>query len=240
MSDQRDHIDPPDDDMLAAEYALGVLDNRERAAAERRIAREREFAARVEAWQMKLTPWADDIAPVQPPLHVWTRISAALPAERRARQELRQESRQGLWQSLMLWRWLTAGAGALALASLFALFVLVSQPAREPLIAAIDGGGRHHFVVTVDPARDTIAVVPAAYAADPARVPELWLIAPGGKPHSLGVLRADATTTIAIPSNLRPLTNGQAVLAISLEPPGGSTTGAPTGPVIGQGKLTAL
>jgi len=29
-------------------------------------------------------------------------------------------------------------------------------------------------------------------------------------------------------------------LAVSLEPPGGSTTGLPTGPVIGTGKLTNL
>jgi anti-sigma-K factor RskA len=232
MTDAPDHIAPPDDDLLAAEYVLGLLDNRARAAAERRIARERDFAVLVEAWQLKLVPWADEIALVQPPLDVWTRISAALPAERPAR--------EGLWQSLMLWRWLTAGAGALALASLFALFVLLNQPAPQPLIAAIDGGGRHHFVATIDPGRDTIAVVPAAYAADPARVPELWLIAPGDKPRSLGLVRADATTTITIPASLRPRTNGQAVLAISLEPPGGSTTGAPTGPVIGQGKLTAL
>ena len=31
-----------------------------------------------------------------------------------------------------------------------------------------------------------------------------------------------------------------AVLAVSLEPPGGSPTGLPTGPVIGTGKLTSL
>jgi anti-sigma-K factor RskA len=235
MSDTRDHNDPPDDDTLAAEYALGVLDNRARAEAERRIARERGFAALVEAWQLKLTPWAGDIAPVQPPLDVWNRISAALPAERPARQTA---SNAGLWGSVMLWRWLTAGAGALALASVLALFVVINQPAQTPLMAAIDGGGHHHFVATID--RGTIAVVPAAYAADPARVPELWLIAPNDKPRSLGVLRADATTTIAIPASLRPLANGQATLAISLEPPGGSTTGAPTGPVIAQGKLTAL
>jgi anti-sigma-K factor RskA len=232
MTDARDHIDPPDDDTLAAEYVLGVLDGRSRAAIERRIAGERGFAALVEAWQLKLTPWADDIAPVQPPLDVWNRISAALPPQ--------SPAREGLWGSLMLWRWLTAGAGALAVASLFALFVVINQPAQAPLMAAIDGGGHHHFVATIDPRRDTIAVVPAAYAADPSRVPELWLIAPGDKPRSLGVVRADATTTIAIPAPLRALATGQATLAISLEPPGGSTTGAPTGPVIAQGKLTAL
>jgi anti-sigma-K factor RskA len=232
MSDTRDHIDPPDDDTLAAEYALGVLDQRTRAAVERRIARERGFAALVEAWQFKLTPWADDIAPVQPPLDVWNRISAALPAERPAR--------ESLWSSVMLWRWLTAGAGALALASLFALFVVVNQPAQQPLMASIDGGGHRHFVATIDSGRDTIAVMPAAYAADATRVPELWLIAPNDTPRSLGVVRADVATTITIPAALRSLATGQAVLAISLEPPGGSTTGAPTGPVIAQGKLTAL
>ena len=181
---------------------------------------------------MKLVPWADDIAPAQPPLDVWNRISAALPAERPAR--------PSLWSSVMLWRWLTAGAGALAAASVLALFVVVNQPAQQPLMAAIEGGGHRHFVATVDPRRDTIAVVPAAYTADPARVPELWLIAPNEKPRSLGLVRDDATTTIAIPRNLRPFATGQATLAISLEPPGGSTTGAPTGPVIAQGKLTAL
>ena len=235
MSDARDHIDPPDDDTLAAEYALGVLDKRTRAAAERRIANERSFAALVDAWQMKLVPWAGEVAPVQPPLDVWNRISAALPAERPARQK---PSNEGLWSSVMLWRWLTAGAGALALASVFALFVVINQPAQAPLMAAIDGGGHRHFVATVD--RGTIAVVPAAYTADPARVPELWLIAPNDKPRSLGVVRADTTTTITIPDNLRKFATGQSTLAISLEPPGGSTTGAPTGPVIAQGKLTAL
>ena len=230
MSDTRDHIEPPDDDTLAAEYALGVLDSRTRAAVEHRIARERGFAALVETWQFKLTPWAEDIAAVQPPLDVWNRISAALPAERPAS--------QNLWSSVMLWRWLTAGAGALAVASVLALFVVINQPAQAPLMASIDGGGHRHFVATVD--RGTIAVVPAAYSADPARVPELWLIAPNDKPRSLGVVRADATTTIAIPASLRARATGQSTLAISLEPPGGSTTGAPTGPVIAQGKLTAL
>jgi anti-sigma-K factor RskA len=232
MSDDRDHIGLPDDDTLAAEYVLGVLPAAERTQAERRIARERSFAALVDAWQARLIPWTGEIAPIEPPLDLWNRISAALPAER--------TTREGLWSSLMLWRWLTAGAGALAVASLVALFVVINQPSQKPLIAAIEGGGARIFVVTVDPARDSIAVMPAAYAADPSRVPELWLIAPGDKPRSLGVLRTDRATAIAVPANLRPLATGESVLAVSLEPPGGSTTGAPTGPVIGQGKLSAL
>lgn len=229
MSDERDHSGPPHDDTLAAEYVLGVLSAAERAEAERRMARERGFAALVDAWQARLVPWTEEIVPVQPPLDLWNRISAALPTERAA---------GGLWSSLVLWRWLTAGAGALAVASLVALFVAINQPA--PLIATIEGGNARIFVATIDPARNTLAVVPATYRADPSRVPELWLIAPGDKPRSLGLLQPDRATTIAVPANLRALATGQAVLAVSLEPPGGSTTGAPTGPVIGQGKLSSL
>jgi anti-sigma-K factor RskA len=232
MSDERDHIGPPDDDTLAAEYVLGILPAPERAEVERRIARERSFAALIDAWQARLVPWTDEIVPVQPPLDLWNRISSALPAER--------ASTGGLWSSLMLWRWLTAGAGALAVASLVALFVAVNQPTQRPLMATIEGGNARFFVATIDAGRDTIAVVPAAYTADASRVPELWLIAPGDKPRSLGLLRPDQATTITVPANLRTLTKGQAVLAVSLEPPGGSTTGAPTGPVIGQGKLSSL
>ena len=68
-----------------------------------------------------------------------------------------------------------------------------------PLVAAIEGGGHHHFVATIDARRANVAVVPAAFSADATRVPELWLIPAGGKPLPLGLLRADRTVTIAIP-----------------------------------------
>ena len=232
MTDTRDHIDPPDDDMLAAEYVLGVLSAAERASVERRIAQESGFASLVSAWERRLVPWTDEIAPVQPPHEIWNRISAALPAQR--------AGKPGLWQSLALWRWMTVATGALAAACLAALIVFVSQPTQAPLIAAIQADGRSRFVATIDPSRNTISVVPAAYTADPSRVPELWLIAPGDKPRSLGLLQADTTVSLPIPENLRALATRQATLAVSLEPPGGSRTGAPTGPVIATGRLTSL
>ena len=54
----------PEDDALAAEHALGVLTARERAAAELRMAREPDFAAKVEAWRERLAPLAEGVAPV--------------------------------------------------------------------------------------------------------------------------------------------------------------------------------
>ena len=79
MTDARDHIDPPDDDMLAAEYVLGVLSAGERAAVEGRMTRENGFASLVSTWEHRLVPWTDEIAPVQPPHEVWNRINDALP-----------------------------------------------------------------------------------------------------------------------------------------------------------------
>jgi anti-sigma-K factor RskA len=82
--------------------------------------------------------------------------------------------------------------------------------------------------------------MPVAYRPDPTRVPELWLIPSGGKPLPLGVLTADRPAQIAIPPALADQARRDAILAVSLEPPGGSPTGQPTGPVIGSGKLTNL
>lgn len=233
MTDVHDHTGLPDDELLAAEYALGVLAGEERAAAVERAAREPSFAALIAAWEERLAPWAGEIDEAAPPPHLWDGIVAALPPAA-------APQRGGLWQSLAFWRGLALASGALAAACVAALvyFGTLSQP--SPLVAAIDGGGHHHFVATVDRKRGTIAVVPAAFAAVPAKVPELWLIPAGGKPHPLGLLQAGQTVIITIPRALIPHTTRNAVLAVSLEPPGGSPTGQPTGPVIAQGKLTTL
>ena len=71
-------------------------------------------------------------------------------------------------------------------------------------------------------------------------MPELWLIPADGKPRALGLLADDRGVTIAIHTALMAHIVRDAVLAVSLEPPGGSPTGQPTGPVIATGKLTTL
>lgn len=231
MSDVIDHNGLPEDEWLAAEFALGVLSGAEHAEAQARLARDHRFAAQVAAWEERLAPWAAAIEEAAPPPHVWDAITAALPD--------RTPARAGLWQSLAFWRGL-ALASALAAACLGAFIYLGAINREQPLVASIEGGGHRAFVATIDARRGTVAVVPAAFSADATRVPELWLIPGDGKPRPLGLLRADRAVTIAIPANLAAQTVRDAVLAVSLEPPGGSPTGAPTGPVIATGKLTSL
>jgi len=231
MSDTFDHSGLPDEELLAAEYALGVLSGADRAAAEQRVARDRAFARLVAEWEQRLAPWAAEIAEVAPPAQVWDRIAGALPA---------QAQRSSLWQSLAFWRGLSLAAGTLAAACLAALIYLGPLTQQQPLVAMIEGDGHRHFVATIDTRRGTVAVVPAAFSADATRVPELWLIPADGKPRPVGLLRADQAVTLTLPADLSALAKGNAVLAVSLEPPGGSTTGLPTGPVIATGKLTSL
>jgi anti-sigma-K factor RskA len=229
MSDMTDQM--PEDELLAAELALGVLAGTERDAAEQRAARDRGFALMVAAWEERLAPWAAEIAEVAPPPQVWDRIAATLPAEKQS---------AGWWQNIAFWRGLSLATGALAAACLGALIYLGNAPQKAPLIATLEGGGHRHFVATINMRTGSIAVQPAAFSADATREPELWLIPADGKPRPLGMLRADRAVSIAIPADLAALTVSNAVLAVSLEPPGGSPTGQPTGPVIATGKLTSL
>lgn len=232
MSDIHDHSGPPEDELTAAEYALGVLTGGERTAAERRLADEPAFARLVSAWEERLAPLSAEIDEASPPPQVWGRIDAALPPQ--------PGTQAGLWFSLRFWRGFGLASG-LATACLALAIYFGAANHGEPLVAAIDGGGRHHFVATVDAKRMTIAVMPAAFAGDAnGRVPELWLIPADGKPRALGLLQADHAVSLAVPADLSPLATRNSVLAVSLEPPGGSPTGQPTGPVIASGKLENL
>jgi anti-sigma-K factor RskA len=236
MSDMDIHSGAPDSDTFAAEYVLGVLTADERREAERRIVRDAFFARAVTEWENRFLPWAFAIAPVTPPDGVWQRIVATLPQQLPAR----EQDKPSLWASLAFWRGLTVGTAALAAASIVALFVILRAPAPAPLTASIDGGGHRHFIATVDKQHGQIIVSPAAFANVPGRVPELWLIVPGTAPISLGLLSADRPVTITIPPTLVPRTDTQAVLAVTIEPPGGAPNGIPTGAPVAQGKITNL
>jgi anti-sigma-K factor RskA len=232
MSDIGDHSALPDDELLAAEYALGVLAEDERAAAARRAARERAFAELVAQWEQRLAPWAAEIAEVTPPAQVWERILARLPSQ--------AAPRPPLWENLAFWRPFALASGALAAACIGALVYLGSLSHEALLVAELSGNGKHALVATIDPRRATVLAVPANLAVTGDRVPELWLIAPGKNPRALGVIDPQKPVALPIPANLLAEATSEAALAISLEPPGGSPTGQPTGPVIAVGPLTKL
>jgi anti-sigma-K factor RskA len=226
--------DEEEQDQLAAEYALGVLDGAERQAFARALARDPDLAARVEFWNRLLGPLAEAVAPVEPPAALWSRIEAA-----HDRPALAAPVPAGWWSSLAFWR--PAGLlGALA-AVLLALYVALVAPSAPTHVAVLNAeGNRQAVVVTLDLASAAIAVRPLApFAAQGAL--ELWLLpGAGAAPRSLGLISATAAVARSVaPERLRGLAAG-AALAVSLEPAGGSPTGLPTGPVLCSGPLLAI
>lgn len=230
--------DPPEHALQAAEYALGVLDAQARREAERRIANDPAFAAEVAAWEARLAPLLEEAAPVAPPDRVWPRIQASL--GHAAPSVNPRETRASLWRSLPFWR--TAGAAGFAFAAAAMVYIAVQRPPQPapgaPYVAAImRDDGSPAFTATIDMQRSTVVVMPLGGAmADATRVPQLWLIPADGKPRSLGVIRRDAAMTLRLSAELRDMASG-AMLAVSMEPPGGSPTGLPTGPVMAKGRI---
>jgi anti-sigma-K factor RskA len=232
--------DEGNDDLRYAEYVLGVLDADARAAVAHEVATTSEAAVAVALWQRRLTPLADVIEEVAPAPYVWARLRDTLQLD----EPSRTEPRQGLWDSLQLWRWLGIGASVLAVA----LLVVVSLPrtALTPTVVAAgymastiqQDNGSTGWTATIDREHARMVVVPAMPVAfAEGRAPELWLIPADGKPISVGMIARDRPVTLALDPALLARLGPTAALAVSVEPIGGSPTGQPTGPVIGKGTI---
>jgi anti-sigma-K factor RskA len=236
MTDERTIIQEEGDKLVAAEYALGVLGAAERRQAQQRMAHDQAFANEVAFWEERLGAFADAVAPVAPPDRTWTRIARAI----RARDP--SAPHESLWQSLTFWRSFAIGSAALAAASIGALtFIEISPLPRAPMLATLGASsGQPNFVAAVNAGGTSLLVVPAALLTSDQRARELWLIPAGDKPHSLGLIEPGRPVRLDVPRDLVTRITADAALAVSMEPPGGSPTGQPTGPVIASGKLTSL
>jgi anti-sigma-K factor RskA len=241
-------IDPAEgNQLLAAEYVLGVLGTEERRDVERRLAQEPALAREVAFWEERLGGLAAAVAPVPPPPQLWSRINAVISVPPPPVAASRR-SGPSLWQSLEFWRAFGIGAGALATASIAGLTYLgvglsTAPPPRAPPLMATLGGaaGQPNFVAAITATGDGLVVVPAALLTNDPRAFELWLIPVGETtPRSLGLIEPGQPIKLTIPPDLAARLTPDATLAVSLEPPGGSPTGAPTGPVIAAGKLASL
>jgi anti-sigma-K factor RskA len=233
-----DTIGPSDGGkIIAAEYVLGVLGAEERREVERRMAHEPALAAEVAFWEDRLAGLADAVAPAAPPQAIWPRIEAAIAAPLSPRPA-------STWQSLAFWRGFGIASAALAAASMAMLaYIGLAPTARTSLMATLGGSaGQPNFVATVSADGSSLVVVPATLLTSDPRAIELWLIptGPGARPHSLGLIQPGQPIRLEIPPELAGRVTPDATLAVSLEPPGGSPTGLPTGPVIATGRLTNL
>jgi anti-sigma-K factor RskA len=114
-------------------------------------------------------------------------------------------------------------------------------PGRAPqdrLVAVLQPGPTGPaFLLTLDTQQRTLTVRKVSATAEAGKSYELWLISSRlGAPRSLGTVGNDEFTQRPLPGNFDADTLRGATYAVSLEPAGGSKSGAPTGPVLFTGK----
>ncbi len=217
--------------LLAAEYVLGTMPGRARRRFEQLMAADPALARIAGDWADRLSALDDATPAEEPPARVWRAV------ERRTRGGTAPSSsplRRWL-ASIALWRGL-ALAGGLATAAL-AIWLAVLPRAVGPVVVAVLAGhaGEPGWVAIAGPSAGEVsfaAVAPPAESRPHAF--ELWGIA-GGPPRALGLLPRQSGGAVVLRAARLPSPGG--VLAVSLEPPGGSPTGSPTGPVLYQGKV---
>ena len=224
-----DYSRPELAERLAAEYALGTLRGGARRRFERLLPAHPALLDAAQAWQQRLQPLAGPVASVTPPPQLWASVQRRLFGE--------PVPKPSWWARLGLWQGFTgvATAGALMLA------VLLGQPVQP----------QPPFVIVMNSTEAGATIVKAGFVASVSadggaltlkslgeltvaegRVLELWAVPGKGAPRSLGLLAGGKATVLRAQ-----LLTGTAAFAVSMEPDGGSPTGAPTGPIVSAGTI---
>ncbi len=246
-----------DIDGKAAEYVLGTLPAHERAAVAAARQQNKALDAAITAWERRLSPLLDSVEPVMPPADLYRRIDAALS---QAGLSNASGGRNGAPKNVLQFtpresmlakrgnRWRNAFVGMTAAAAsavgvlgyrdiqnqqeLPTQFVAVLDPAVE------GGKGGPAFLLTVDTKTHKCVITAVNAPKQQAKSYEVWMLHDKmPAPKSLGVVAEGDM-------NVMPMAPGpdtdmfmNASFAVSLEPEGGSPSGAPTGPVLFTGKL---
>jgi anti-sigma-K factor RskA len=220
------HDQPQLIDALASEYVLGTL----RGAARRRFERWRSenwhIASRVQTWESRLIPLALGLPPLAPAPEVWRAIEARIGiAEASRAVPARRAAMRALAAAVVVC--------AVAAGGFFA-WRMTLPPQLQPVatIKAAQGPGVWSIETDARGAR-LRAVALAGAVARPGHSFELWALPQGGgAPVSLGLLPDAGQLERTLSATQQDALAHASKLAVSLEPPRGSPSGAPTGPVL--------
>lgn len=225
---------------LAAAYVLGTLRGAARRRFETHLAQHGSMRLVVAEWQNRLMPLAQ-FSPSQPvPPRVWQRIEQKLGIAPQSSNSPLQRGWQAVAASVQFWRNFSIASSAMA-AVLLAFMLL--QPGAPHLpaasfVAALENEqAKTVAFVTGDAGRRELTVkllqTPSVSAQ---QTLQLWAVPKQGNPRSLGLVAvaANGSLTLPMPANLTP--QNIPLLAISLEPKGGSPNpNGPTGPILYKG-----
>ena len=229
----------PEDDLSAAEFALGTLDPGERAVLAARRQREPELDAAIGDWERRLSPLAETIPSVDPPRDFLDDILARITTGGR---DL-AASANVVELNRRLGRWRLSAIAASIVAVILAVGIGVRESTRvatpHEFVAVLQkSADQPAFVVTVNLDTRDLTVRPVAAPPQAGKAYELWIINDKlGAPRSLGLLDTANPTVAPSLNKFDRAVVESATYAVTVEPPGGSPTGAPTSAPVFVGKL---
>ena len=238
------------DNVTAADFVMGLLDDVDHAAAERRLATEPSFAQAVSAWRERLADLDLTAEEAPPSPALWQRIAdatrvAPIDALPSARAALRGAT---LWDDIRFWRGLGIGGAFAAL--LFATIMIgalaTSRQLRHDMLALAQRKPVYVAVLVNDTTKEAGAIVNAFANGRVELIPLRPIEVPAGRtlqvwtlwdraigPKSIGVTGQPRTLQLDLES--LPETRQDQLFEITLEPEGGSPIGRPTGPILFKG-----
>ncbi len=223
------------DEVLAGEYVLGVLSFQDRRVVEDRMRVDRQFAAIVSRWEANLSTFNDDYDVVTPSQETFKQVEARLFG---VPQKAVSQS-GGVWNSVFFWRCISAACLVITSAAL-SLTVATVSPLKPstPLVAELSAPtSQVNLLASYEAQTGRMRIIPVAAGKPEEKSLELWMLPSGGAPKSLGIFAAGqgGDGELVIPVEMRSAIGEGTTFAVSLEPFGGSPTGAPTGPVVASG-----
>jgi anti-sigma-K factor RskA len=222
--------DPQLQSRLAAEYVSGAMRGSARRRFEGLMAADATLRRTVRTWEEDIYPLAWSLAPQTPPRRGWRAIRARLHGVAPAF--------SWGWNGIYTWRLFSGALAAILIAGVVIYPMQVDRAAHAQLLAVLQNPQSQAMLVVQAEDNGVLRVRTlqslASVAGD--RALELWAIPPGQKPQSLGLIATNGLTALTRPHGL----TGVAQLAISLEPPGGSPTGQPTGAIVMSGKVLEI
>jgi anti-sigma-K factor RskA len=222
--------DPNLRELLAAEHVLGTHTPRVRARFARMLKHDSALRAFVEQWESRLHPLVFALPEEAPPACVWKAIQQRI---------ARREPKGGL----NFWRAMAGFTTAAVMALL--LYIGIAPRSETPYMVAVMSTPEAQPMMVAtwqDADKGELAIQVLAHKQMASETSwELWCL-PRNKqpPVSIGLITTEGVQTVKLSKQqMRELADSEA-LAMSVEPKGGSPTGAPTGPVLASGPLRKI
>lgn len=234
------------DDILAAEFALDLLEGKDLLNARGRIAREPEFAEAVDRWRAQFSPLTDEIDGAEPSADLWRRIQATIDAAPEGGAEI-VELKQRV-QRLQWFAGISSAAAVVAVAFL-AIPGPTVQPvappttlaSAAPLVANVPIEGTPlRLDMTFLPDQESLIVTAVGLEADGVHDHEIWLVPDEGDLISLGVVTPGVVRAHSVPHDVALQIADGSGLVLTREPLGGKPVGQDAGPVVASGQLIQI